>query len=264
MADFITLVPIGGLCNRINSILCALATHGQLGYNFNVYWHNNSELRADFLDLFQPIYMPGIMISPLKEKILLPGGRLSPIMDFVRKLEFDHCYHGSKISNDDFKKYTHGKVYIQASNRFSPYSLDEIDTYFKPIDSIQQQIDDITATFKNTVGIHIRRTDNIRAVEESNDAKFFARIDQILEADSDSTFFLATDDPQVKENYRLRYGTKVITNDFDLSRTTLEGMKNAVIDLWCLGACKYILGSAASTYSSCAAKIYGKQLYIMR
>jgi len=68
----------------------------------------------------------------------------------------------------------------------------------------------------------------------------------------------------VKEMLVNRFGDKIITNHFDLSRTSVDGMKNAVVDLWCLAKTDRIIGSANSTYSTFAAQIYGKELGILR
>lgn len=267
MNYIITLVPVGGLCNRINTIKCAIATHNALGYEFNVYWRNCSELKADFEDLFDPVSKAGVRIKPLHNPLLWTGGnKLGGAFNFLRRIcGYDLCINGTCHSNEDFRKLigTSKKVYIFASNRFSTFTDVEINTFLHPKRMLQERIDTITKTFNDVIGIHIRRTDNMASIATSTDEKFFARMDKELIENPQVRFFLATDSNTVKDAYQKRYGDAIITNRFDLSRDTLEGMENAVIDLWCLARCKYILGSAASTYSTCAASINNRKIEII-
>lgn len=264
----IDVVPIGGLCNRINTIICSIATHNRLGCNFNVDWRNCSELKADFEDLFEPIDIPGINILPLHSPLLWPGGNGwgGVIMSELRMMAgYDLCLKGTEHSNEDFRQLIGlaKKVYITASNRFTPYTDVEISSFLHPVKRIRERIMAISHDFDNVIGIHIRRTDNVASIATSTDEKFFVRMDEELRKDPQVRFFLATDSTTVKDEYRRRYGDAIVTNDFDLSRNTLQGMKNAVVDLWCLARCARILGSASSTYSTCAANIYNKKIEII-
>lgn len=188
-------------------------------------------------------------------------------MTTFRKLRgYDKTINGTLHSNEDFDQVVgkSKKPYIYASNRFSPYGDADASLFLHPVKELQDRIDTVCKDFDKVIGIHIRRTDNVRSIETSTDEKFFERMDQLLASNPDTRFFLATDSNEVKKLYEQRYGNKIITNHFDLSRNTLEGMENAVVDLWCLSLCSEILGSASSTYSTCAAGIYHHKIEIVK
>ena len=65
------------------------------------------------------------------------------------------------------------------------------------------------------------------------------------------------DDEKVKKELQDKFPGRVITLMDDTSRDSLEGMKFAVVDLFCLSKTKKILGSVASSYSQIAAEIGG-------
>lgn len=62
---------------------------------------------------------------------------------------------------------------------------------------------------------------------------------------------------EVKESLKSKYPNRIITLMDDTDRNSLEGMKFAVLDLFCLSKTKKILGSVGSSYSQIAAEIGG-------
>lgn len=261
----ISLVPVGGLCNRMNSILCAIATQKELNCRIDVYWKKGRELHANFEDLFQPINSSTISIKPLNHVILRQGGRFCNIMNLLRMTKFDKSINGTLNSDNNIREIigTSKNVYIYASNRFSIYSASNPSNYFIPMQDIQKKIDNVVSRFSYTIGVHIRRTDNILSTKESPLSMFTKKMDEILSDMPSASFFLATDEIDVKSELIKKYGNKIITNDFELSRNSIEGMKNAVVDLWCLANTEYILGSTHSTYTTMASELFSKKLYIL-
>ena len=85
---------------------------------------------------------------------------------------------------------------------------------------------------------------------------------QEIENNCTTNFFLATDDEDVKREMICRFGNKIISCNDNASRNSVEGMKFAVVDLYCLINTKKIIGSAASSYSELAAELGGIELYL--
>lgn len=140
------------------------------------------------------------------------------------------------------------------------YPLREI---FVPRGDIAARIAESTAGFDaHTIGLHIRGTDNVKAREHSTLAKFIARIDSELSINEAATFFLATDEPDVRETLVARYGKRIFYRDNVLSRSSVAGMQDAVADLWCLSRTRLIVGSYWSSYSEIAAEIGGIELNV--
>lgn len=65
---------------------------------------------------------------------------------------------------------------------------------------------------------------------------------------------------EVKESLKSKYPNRIITLIDDTDRNSLEGMKFAMVDLFCLSKTRKIIGSVASSYSQIAAEIGGIEI----
>jgi len=115
---------------------------------------------------------------------------------------------------------------------------------------------------ERTVGIHVRRTDNLRAIEGSPDDMYFRLADGLV-ADGYQVF-LSTDNSATEMLFRARYGDAVIhfPKDPDLAARMprpfrLEDTWDDLADLWLLGSCAFVIGSAFSSFSKVAKMING-------
>ena len=63
---------------------------------------------------------------------------------------------------------------------------------------------------KDTIGIHIRRTDNKKSVLFSPTELFVERIDQEITENKNVKFYLATDDLNEERFMKQRYGDRII------------------------------------------------------
>ena len=83
----------------------------------------------------------------------------------------------------------------------------------------------------NTVGVHIRRGDHIRAIKASPIENFYFKMEKEVSKNKNTMFYLATDSIEVKNLLQKRYSGKIITYKMPLTRTSLTGMYGAIIDL---------------------------------
>lgn len=114
------------------------------------------------------------------------------------------------------------------------------------------------------VGIHIRRTDHRPATEGSTTENFIRRMSEIAEADPETKFYVATDDWNEQKRLMDVFGDRILTNpEKVLTRSSREGMEDAVIDTLCLSQTEYILGSYASIFSRFSAEYGGIRLEIV-
>ncbi|MCF2609404.1 hypothetical protein I6E75_03920 [Prevotella copri] len=65
---------------------------------------------------------------------------------------------------------------------------------------------------------------------------------------------------EVKESLKSKYPNRIITLMDDTDRNSLEGMKFAMVDLFCLSKTRKIIGNVASSYSQIAAEIGGIEI----
>ena len=131
--------------------------------------------------------------------------------------------------------------------------------FFKPIPAIQKQIDLIVQSFnKHTIGVHIRRTDQVLSIRYSPTPVFIKEMQQAIVSNPDTLFYVASDDLEEVKNLQSIFGEKIITQaSTHFDRQTEEGMQSAVVDLFCLSKTQRIIGSFRSTFSDVAAKMGG-------
>ena len=268
----ITLVPYAGLCNRLNVIISALAyQQNHPDVQLTVKWHRWFHCNCRFKDLFKPIDLiaPPPHIKEISEFNLkdVPGHKLNLYFpDRLRHLFYDVVFMPFN-SPSEFEKMLSAKsmdrkrlsVYIYKENCFC---LDKwVGNYgdvFKPQEELQKRIDDVTSDWDgHVIGLHVRRTDNKLAIQKSPNERYFQIIETEISEDPLVRFYLATDSEEVKQQLKDKYGERIITIPLCLKRSSLQGMKDAVVDLFCLASTSKIYGSSASTYSLLAGKIKG-------
>ena len=125
---------------------------------------------------------------------------------------------------------------------------------FRPVPQVEAVIGKRVAAFSAyTVGVHIRRTDNALSIEHSPLDLFFDCLDQELAAHSDLCIYLATDSEEVKQAMRARYGERIVCAESKADRSTTEGIREGIADLWTLARTQKIYGSFHSSFSELAA-----------
>lgn len=267
----ITLVPYAGLCNRMNVIISALAyQQNHPDVQLIIKWHRWFHCNCRFKDLFKPIALVTAPVSELSELNWrdTPGHRLNlHLPDKLRKCLYDVVFmpHNSPDEFEgmvnSFRKNTgmEPNVYVYKENCFCRDSwMGHLADIFQPQEDIQRRIDEITKDWDgHVIGLHVRRTDNVRAIQNSPIERYYNIIEKEVELDSKARFYLATDSEEVKHDLTSRFGKRIITIPLCLKRSSLQGMKDAVVDLYCLASTSRIYGSSASTYSLLAGKIYG-------
>ena len=108
------------------------------------------------------------------------------------------------------------------------------------------------------VSIHIRRTDQINSIAYSKTENFVELMNREIEANPDVKFFLATDDKEEEALLRKTFPGRIVSNENrTLRRDSLDGMYDALLDLFCLAACKKIIGSYCSSFTDTAASLGG-------
>jgi len=262
----LTFVPLGGLCNRMRAMASSVYIAKKLGCPVSVYWNKNSECFADFTELFLPVGVEDVSVKPYSRSdfyLALDRKRNLYIPGIIRNFIFDKQLVGGCEWMDDKKIETlHGRIYmISGYSIANCFSLTEL---FVPTLEIQEQINGLKAHYSDTVyGIHIRRTDNKQSIQKTKIDDYLRFMDQKIEACPDVKFYLATDSVEVKQLMISRYLDRIIFHEAILERHSVQGMKDAVVDLWCLSLAKGIIGSYYSSYSDIAAELGGIELKIL-
>lgn len=246
--------PSGGLCNRMRVINSAWELAKKRKERLIVLWYLCPELNCPFEALFRPVKEIRIInIRSLADPRKL-FYQLIARQRFGNDDILNHKTDG--ILHRDFYESLKNPVYLFTWEHFYP-SHDY--HFYVPSAPLQKRIDLLTASFqKRCVGVHIRRTDNTVSMGKSTTEQFIALMKLELDRHPETCFFLATDDNKEEALLRKTFPGRIISNELRVQdRNSVEGMQDALIDLWCLAACCKIIGSYWSSFTDTAADMRG-------
>jgi hypothetical protein len=259
--------PHSGLANRMRVIASGLTIATELQLRLCLVWNANKELNALFTHLFEPIQG----LETMKPKKIFAFVRStnsdrvfnSYFATLINKLlGIDYC-----VKDEDFKTFIWNNkidinqvcagnptVYMKTCQEFGE-NLAAFQ-HFRPVAAISRIIDRQTSNYNaHTIGIHIRRGDNIQSIQQSPLHLFIEKIEEEIRTDHRANFFLATDDLATEQELKALFGNRISTNPKVINRDTKQGIIDAVIDLYCLSRTSKLYGSYWSSYSEIAAKI---------
>lgn len=262
----IILKPHSGLANRIRVMVSGVSLAKKLHCPLEIVWETDKGLNCDFYDLFRPHHFLNVR-SKNRRSDLISNFRAKPVV--LSALKF-FLGVGFVMHDKDMKDFVwstgtdyidlsklrgvSGDIYIKCANEFY-FESDNLQ-YFLPTAEIQQLIDDNTKKFTgSTIGIHIRRTDHKLSIRESPLEIFKAKMLIEVNEHEHVSFYLATDDPEVRAELKREFGERLFYADAVLNRTTTEGMRHAMLDLFSLAKTCKIYGSFGSSYSDVASRI---------
>jgi len=180
-------------------------------------------------------------------------------------MRYDLVFHNREIQNifkskTEIQKLVDGKekIFIKTHHFF----LEGENGFYapSPSDKILSRVDEIVKQFyENTVGIHIRGSDNVKSKEMSPISLFVDRMQHVLAQSPETLFYLSTDSEKARKTLLSHFGESRILfqPDIELSRDSREGIEDAYVDMLCLSETRLILGSYWSSFSAVAASIGG-------
>ena len=262
----LTIEPYGGLCNRLRSLDSAISLAVKIDRPIHLIWKRNKELNCNFSSLFllpdqvkklsQP-YMP-ILLRRIFKKINLLRFKYQITL-------YQHDIENLIDQNFNFenlKKYD--SIYIATPGKFfdNPHRFSQ----FKPLPKINSVVDEITKDFNSeTIGVHVRRTDNLKSKSVSKIRKFIEQMQTEVILNAKTKFFLATDDALTENIFIRKFHKKIIVYPKRaLKRNKPIAIEDALIDLLCLSKTSRILGSYWSSFTDTAAQINNIELSIIQ
>lgn len=174
-----------------------------------------------------------------------------------RSCLYEHQIDALRTQGFDFEDWVKkGNVYMASYLPFYAYPETLLHEMFRPVPQVEAVIGKRVAAFSAyTVGVHIRRTDNALSIEHSPLDLFFDCLDQELATHSGLCIYLATDSEEVKQAMRARYGERIVCAESKADRSTTEGIREGIADLWTLARTQKIYGSFHSSFSELAAEL---------
>jgi hypothetical protein len=268
----LTVKPFAGLANRLRALDSVMAIAAHDNRKVKLIWNKNIECNCSFTDLFtipENVELKEIAtrfqdngrVDKTKRKIFKLIGITIPTG--YQKVMYDHHIIEAKNSGFDWKEILQYKsVWFNSTTRF--YGNGKPFSYLKPSKEIESRIASITANFDdNCIGVHIRRSDNIKAIQMSPTQLFIDKINEEIAKNEKTKVFLATDSPEEEQKLKGIFGERIITTTKVLDRNNPEGIKGALIDMLCLSHTRFIYGSYWSSFSETAAEFGGIDLKIL-
>jgi hypothetical protein len=274
--NIITLIPTGGLCNRMRSIAAAYALARDVRRRLKVIWIRNSELGAFYTDLFEPpanFELTELGEQSYSERLIArlyaarSTGWKGALICKIRKYYYALQYNDDDLRMAEFDrdhlaswKDRSGNILIISCKRFfwSDNYLASL-ALLRPRRDIRDYIYSITGLWKdNIIGVHVRRADSKESISRSPLEAFEKIMSEELARDPAVRFFVSSDEESTIEHFTREFGQyRIMTRSRILVRDSLAGMKDACVDLFILAATKKIIGSYYSSFSEIAAEIGG-------
>ncbi|MDO4510695.1 MAG: hypothetical protein Q4B68_02620 [Bacteroidales bacterium] len=265
----LTLVPTEGLTNRMRTMASAIAFCQEQGMSLSIIWQKHKECYCHFTDLFQPLSPSGVKGFRFREKrwfdlfyYLRPRRRYLYLAKLMHWFKSDVCMHFTQLNHiaEHYQGAALGqhmasllkgkKALLFSCFRMCDYPDALNAALFKPTEEIEQRIRQRLAPIKHAfIGVHIRRTDHYLSKTYSTIDTFVDEMKKAEQMHQGAHFYLATDDDEVKQRMQQEFPGRVHYAESTASRTSVEGMKEAVVDLFALARADYFIGSFASSFS---------------
>jgi hypothetical protein len=261
----------------MRAIDSAIALAREINSELRIVWFKDQGLNCRFDELFQRLPLDNSII--LKEASFLdmliydrPRKKNFYLPKVFQRLFFNSCIYEDEVNKLLFQKFdfkvwaSQKQVYIASwSDFFHSDNINKLKDLFIPIASLQEDISHRSEMFsKHTIGIHIRRTDNIGSIKESPTELFIKLIKKEIEYCEEANFYLASDSEEDKKILIETFGERIITTNKPADRSSVSGMQEALVEMYTLAQTKKILGSARSSYSEIAAQINGIECLILK
>lgn len=259
-----TLVPIGGLGNRLNAIASAIVYCKKTNRNLQVIWFKDAGLNCPYNKLFsiQSRY-PWVNIrnatfadfilrdNPRKKNFWLPT--LFQYFIFDKRIYESDVYKvvSAKVQPDFGNIDIYNHIFMVSYWRF--WTSSNMWDFFDLSPEIYQKVREQTSAFTSeTIGLHIRRTDNMYSINQSPTELFEYKISEEISKNPHVNFYLASDSLEEKNRLIQKFGDKIITSFEKTERNTEKGIVDAFTEMHILSQTKIIYATAKSSFSELA------------
>ena len=237
----IYVLPIGGLGNVLR-VMKSVYSLRECGFReIQIFWNPNNQQPLEFYEIFKDAIIPVCQSLPNNTLIWKSDEKMIPF-EFFSELEM-------RYEN------------LLITTCFDFFKPDD-NTFLKKcvfLDQFQKYTDKLIENRDITVGLHIRRSDFIIDGRELSEVSSFKNlIDKELNINSNTNFFIATDDILVENELKAYIGLENVIihpKKNGYNRFSKEYTKDGIIDFLALSKCRKIIGSKGSSFSIIASKI---------
>lgn len=254
----VIIIPMEGLCNRMRVMASGVTIARHFHARTEVYWNRTANCACQFADLFEPVRADDVEVREgggLLHAIASRYNLWVPLaLRRVRYGQVVRCFDMNSMGNIYDRVHDVEDLVLESHSQMA--ALSDVGELFVPRKDIRNEINRTTASFgNNVVGVHVRRTDNALSKAHSPLETFMERMESEVQADDSVRFFLATDDVTVRDGLSSLFGGRLMYRDNKPDRSSEQGMRDALVDLYSLSRTRKVLGSYWSSFSAMASEI---------
>jgi len=263
----ITVVPEGGLCNRLRVVASCWLLAQACGQPMRVLWYRAPDFNARFDALFDLQGLPFAIVEA--EALSRPARALALARSHLVRWTGAVVLGNAETAPGVFSlaeavpSLRAREVFIRTNSRLvarpGMYDL------FRPVGLAAERLAALRPRLAGSVGVHVRRTDNARAAQVSTLDRFIDLMRDEQQAMPGVRFFVATDDPEVLATLRREFGDAAWEHPKRAyARDDPAAIIDAVVDLYALAACRRLIGSYWSSFTDTAAELHGIPCVVAR
>ena len=260
--------PVGGLANRMRAIESGYDFASACGALLVIVWEKNNILNATYGECFEPI--PGVSLKHYDYSGYGLQHKLKRLFTGTLERAGRKWVSGKSMGDGDVKcqltelnqPHPANRYFDELAERYEALYIETCYSFYpngsfrlKIRKEILQEASRLVPDKNSMTGVHIRRTDNFLAIENSPLELYEWRIGEELRQFPDMKFYLSTDSDEVVSRLKNKFGDRIITAVSERRRDTGGGIRAALLDLCCLSQCRKILGSFYSSFSDRAAEM---------
>jgi len=277
-----------GLANRLRVAASALILGKQLDRPVQLTWPAGQGMNCPFEELFDPsgiefLQVPAdFFVTPhlRTPRAYLPPGTLvwHDRLGNLTGERYDRVHQHPLVMTRERLKDLPETIYIRTCFAYRPESLnlgdyqqafsETLRRRFQPRKDILDQMLNLPG---NTVGIHVRLGDKqanpvLRRIKAGSMIEnFYPAMDALVASEPDVRFFLCSDDDAAKAQLSARYEGRILMYPAVVqTRSSREGMRDALRDLYTLAQTRLILTDGDSSFGPLAAQYYQRSTRNMR
>jgi hypothetical protein len=258
---------MGGLGNRILTISSFVTYCKKMNYRLRIIWGQDKGLLCPFSELFsfseeEPIEVKEIpgwkrFVYDYPRKSVL---WLSPVFQYFI---FDKRIYLKEFNTIRKNQDPEEELTRRIGKANSVYIVGCCDlhkekrvTLPKLSGNVAKTLQEITTDFTpDTIGVHIRRTDNVWSIRDNHLELYVERMNKELENNPATNFYVASDSMEEKIKLNELFPKKIITSMKEIRRDSRSDIIFALAEMYALAETRKIIGSRHSTFAIVAGKL---------
>lgn len=266
-----TLVPVGGLGNRIFAISSALAYCQAKQIYLKILWFKDHGLNCDYDKLFSinpEIKNVEIQNATYWDLLLRdnPRRRNFWIPRFFETLNYDKriYYYENRFQINDLNpekdNSLDGYKHIFMVTCYRYWDFDSPLRWLVLSDEVRSKVEEQKRLFApDMVGVHIRRTDNTYAIKYSPTSLYIDKMKEEVKQNPSVKFYLSSDSEEEKNKLKSLFDNRIVTTSYEVVRNSEAGIIDAFVEMNVLASTRKIY-AGNSTFSMVAALLTGTEL----